>query len=276
MEIRYAIGQQETKLMDTASLRAHFLIQSLMLPNKLTLVYTHYDRMIVGGVVPVDEIISLTNPHELRANYFLERREMGVINVGGAGFVMAGDKKFELNKLDGLYIGKGTEEVQFGSLDSKHPAFFYILSAPAHQTYPISLCTAANAAPVSMGAQQTSNKRTIYKYIHQQGIQSCQLVMGLTILEEGNVWNSMPPHTHSRRMEVYFYFDVPDTARVMHFLGTSEETRHVVVANNEAVLSPPWSTHFGCGTMHYGFIWGMAGENLAYTDMDPITMDVLK
>ncbi|MBX9734093.1 MAG: 5-dehydro-4-deoxy-D-glucuronate isomerase [Chitinophagaceae bacterium] len=276
MEIRYAIGQQETKLMDTASLRAHFLIQSLMLPNKLTLVYTHYDRMIVGGVVPVNEIISLTNPHELRANYFLERREMGVINVGGAGFVIAGKEKFVLNKLDGLYIGKGTEEVQFGSLDSTHPALFYILSAPAHQTYPISLCTAANAAPVSMGAQQTSNKRTIYKYIHQQGIQSCQLVMGLTILEEGNVWNSMPPHTHSRRMEVYFYFDVTDTARVMHFLGTSEETRHIVVANNEAVLSPPWSTHFGCGTMHYGFIWGMAGENLAYTDMDPITMDVLK
>lgn len=276
MEIRYAIGQQETKMMDTASLRAHYLIDSLMVPNKLTLTYTHYDRMIVGGAAPVDEIVDLTNPAELKANYFLERREMGVINVGGSGFIIAGEKKIELHTLDGLYIGKGTEKVQFGSLDKHNPPLFYILSAPAHHSYDTILCTAANAVPVTLGSQQSSNKRTIYKYIHQQGIQSCQLVMGLTILEEGSVWNSMPPHTHSRRMEVYFYFDVPDTARVMHFMGSPEETRHIVVANNEAVLSPPWSTHFGCGTMNYGFIWGMAGENLAYTDMDPITMDVLK
>jgi 4-deoxy-L-threo-5-hexosulose-uronate ketol-isomerase len=276
MESRFAIGEKETKLMDTAQLREQFLVTELMQLGKLCLVYTHYDRMIIGGAVPTSESIHLNNPAELRAAYFLERREMGVINVGGKGKIIVDEKVYELDKLDGLYIGKGVKEVQFISINENVPAIFYLLSTPAHHSYSTSLCTASQATPVKMGAQQTSNQRTIYKYIHQQGIQSCQLVMGLTILEEGNVWNSIPPHTHSRRMEVYFYFDLAATARVMHFMGTPEETRHVVVANNEAVISPPWSTHFGCGMMNYGFIWGMAGENLEYTDMDPIPIDLLK
>jgi len=276
MENRFAIGKKETKLMDTAQLREHFLVTGLMQLGKLSLVYTHYDRMIIGGVIPTKEAIHLDNPAELRAAYFLERREMGVINVGGKGKIIADEKVYDLDKLTGLYIGKSVKHVQFISINENDPALFYILSAPAHHIYPTSLCTASEATPVKMGTQQTSNERTIYKYIHQQGIQSCQLVMGLTILEDGNVWNSIPPHTHSRRMEVYFYFDLAATARVMHFMGTPEETRHIVVTNNEAVISPPWSTHFGCGMMNYGFIWGMAGENLEYTDMDPITIESLK
>jgi 4-deoxy-L-threo-5-hexosulose-uronate ketol-isomerase len=262
--------------MDTAQLREHFLVSGLMQLDKLSLVYTHYDRMIIGGVVPVKEAIHLDNPAELRAAYFLERREMGIINVGGKGKIIADEIVYELDKLAGLYIGKSVKDVQFISINENDPALFYMLSAPAHHVYPTSLCTAAQATPVKMGAQQTSNERTIYKYIHQAGIQSCQLVMGLTILEEGNVWNSIPPHTHCRRMEVYFYFDVAASSRVMHFMGTPTETRHIVVANNEAVISPPWSTHFGCGMRNYGFIWGMAGENLEYTDMDPIPIDLLK
>lgn len=254
--------------MDTQQLRHNFLIQNLMVAGSLQLVYTHYDRMIVGGAVPDGKPLSLPNPGELRANYFLERREMGIINVGGSGTVLADGVSYTLQKLDGMYLGKGTQAVQFESDDAADPAVFYLLSNPAHAVYPNAVCTRQQAAPVELGAPETSNKRTVYKYIHLEGLQSCQLVMGLTVLASGSVWNSIPPHTHTRRMEVYFYFDLPAEQRIFHFMGQPNETRHVAMANHEAVISPPWSTHFGCGTTNYGFIWGMCGENLVYTDMD--------
>jgi len=269
MKTRFTHSPEETAQMDTGQLRTHFHLPAIFQPEQLQLVYSHYDRMIIGGVMPLRKKITLTNPAELRASFFLERREMGIINVGGEGIIEAGGKSYTLRKLDCLYLGKGTDAVTFKSSSAKNPALFYLLSAPAHHAYPAKLLTKEKAAPVQMGDTATSNKRTIYKYIHLNGIRSCQLVMGLTILEPGSVWNSVPPHTHTRRMEVYFYFDVPEQHRVFHFMGQPQQSRHIVVANNEAVISPPWSMHFGCGTSNYGFIWGMAGENQEFTDMDP-------
>lgn len=276
MEIRFAISANEAKQFTTEQLRENFLLSPLMVDNKVQLIYTHYDRMIVGGAKPINQAISLPNHPELKADYFLERRELGIIDVGGAGKVTADGQTFEMEKQDCLYIGKGTREVSFESVDEKTPAVFYLLSAPAHANYPITKYTKEDAAPVSLGAIETSNKRTIYKYIHRNGIQSCQLVMGLTVLENGSVWNSVPPHTHTRRMEVYFYFDLPGEQRLFHFMGEPQQTRHLVVANYDAVVSPPWSTHFGCGTSNYGFIWGMAGENLDYDDMDKCAVSELR
>ena len=276
MEIRFAVGPEETKGMDTQKLIDNFLIKNLMVADKLKLVYSHYDRLIIGGAVPATKAITLGNHPELRADYFLERREMGIINVGGKGTVTADGKKFNLEKMSCVYLGKGTKKVSFASASKKSPAIFYILSAPAHATYPNALYTKEQASPVELGASETSNKRTVYKYIHLDGIKSCQLVMGLTILSEGSVWNSVPPHTHTRRMEAYFYFDLPQDQRMFHFMGNPSESRHLVMENNEAVISAPWSTHFGCGTANYGFIWGMAGENLVYSDMDPAPVNTIK
>lgn len=276
MAIRFAISQNETKQFDTEQLRDNFLVSPLMQDDTVQLVYTHYDRVIIGGAKPVNKSVSLPNHPELRADYFLERRELGIINVGGAGKVKLDSQSFELNKLDCVYAGKGTKEVSFSSENAGDPAIFYLLSAPAHATYPNTKFTKEQAAPVSLGAADTSNKRTVYKYIHLDGIRSCQLVMGLTVLEAGSVWNSVPPHTHTRRMEVYFYFDLGEQHRIFHFMGEPQQTRHIAMANHEAVISPPWSTHFGCGTSNYGFIWGMAGENLVYTDMDPAPVHELK
>jgi 4-deoxy-L-threo-5-hexosulose-uronate ketol-isomerase len=270
MQIRFESSPKEMSEMNTQQQRENFLIQNLMVPGNISLTYTHYDRMIVGGVVPEATAISLPNEDELKANFFLERREMGIINVGGNGTVTADGVTYELEKLECAYMGKGTLEVSFSSSDVNDPAMFYILSVPAHHTYPNRKMTKDEAQPINMGETSTSNKRTIYKYIHNDGIQSCQLVMGLTTLEEGSVWNSVPPHTHTRRMEAYFYFDLHEAQRVMHFMGRPQETRHLVMANNEAVISPPWSMHFGVGTANYGFIWGMAGENKEFTDMDPV------
>lgn len=269
MQIRFQNSPNETKKMTTAELRENFLIDKLMEEGKVNLVYSHYDRVIVGGAMPLSTTIELANHEELRADYFLQRREIGIINVGGKGSVTAGDKKYELNKLDALYISKGTEKVSFASDDAIAPAVFYLLSSPAHRDCETRLMKKEETSPVDLGTSETANKRRIYKYIHADGIQSCQLVMGLTILAEGSVWNTMPAHTHTRRMEAYFYFDVPDEHRVIHFMGEPKETRHLVMANHEAVVSPPWSIHAGCGTANYGFIWGMAGENYNYTDMDP-------
>lgn len=262
--------------MNTEQLRASFLVQQLMQDDQVKLVYAHYDRVIIGGVKPVSKTIALPNHEELKAKYFLERRELGIINVGGAGTVTAGGETYRMNKLDCLYLGKETQDVQFASTGKEEPAVFYLLSAPAHKKYPNTLMAKEQASPVQLGEAATSNKRTIYKYIHLDGIKSCQLVMGLTVLEPGSVWNSVPPHTHTRRTEVYFYFDVPEQQRVMHFMGERQETRHIIMQNHEAVISPPWSMHFGCGTSSYGFIWGMAGENQEFTDMDPAPLDVLK
>ena len=276
MEIRFQNSPLETSKMNTYELRSNFLIPELMQAGKMKLVYSHYDRMIVGGVVPTTNAIELPNEAELRANYFLERRELGIINVGGKGTVVADGVNYEIEKLECVYLGKGTQKVHFESKEASSPAQFYILSVPAHQTYPNTKMTKEQASPVNLGELATSNKRTIYKYIHNDGIQSCQLVMGLTTLEEGCVWNSVPPHTHTRRMEAYFYFDIHEAHRVMHFMGEPQETRHVVIGNNEAVLSAPWSMHFGVGTANYGFIWGMAGENKEFTDMDPVPIATIK
>lgn len=276
MKIRFAISPAEARQMNTEQLRENFLVEDFFINDQIKLSYTHYDRMIIGGIKPVNKTIELPNHPELRADYFLERRELGVINVGDEGIVIADGKEFSLRKMDCVYLGKGTQKVKFRSKTKKGAALFYMLSAPAHHKYPNKLMAKEKAAPVQLGARETSNKRTVYKYIHLDGIKSCQLVMGLTVLEPGSVWNSIPPHTHTRRMEVYFYFDLPAEHRIMHFMGEPQQTRHLVMANNEAVISPPWSTHYGCGTYNYGFIWGMAGENLVYTDMDPAPVHTLK
>ncbi|MCW3125091.1 MAG: 5-dehydro-4-deoxy-D-glucuronate isomerase [Bacteroidetes bacterium] len=254
--------------MTTAELRDNFLVQNLMTADALTLVYSHYDRVIVGGVKPLAKKVVLQNEAELRAEYFLERRELGIINIGGAGVVEADGVQYPLNKLDAAYLGRGTKNVSFSSLSKDEPACLYLMSAPAHHTYPNRKMTKEEATPLHLGDISTSNKRTLYKYIHLDGMQSCQLVMGLTVLENGSVWNSVPTHTHTRRSEVYFYFDLDAQQRAFHFMGEPQETRHIVMANHQAVISPPWSVHFGSGTSSYGFIWAMAGENQAFTDMD--------
>jgi len=232
--------------------------------------------MIVGAANPIDKQLELGNYPNLKAQYFLERREIGIINVAGDGEIIADGEKYAVNKPDCLYIGKGVKSVKFSSKDKANPAVFYILSCPAHTTYPTQLLTNAQAAKVNAGDASTANRRTINKYIHSEGIQSCQLVMGLTILSDGSVWNTMPAHVHDRRMEAYFYFDVPKGQRVFHYMGEGQETRHIVMDNYEAVVSPPWSIHSGSGTASYSFIWGMAGENLDYTDMDVFDIGDIK
>lgn len=276
MEIRFQNSPQETKMMNTEELRKNFLIESMMTDDEIKLVYSHYDRVIVGGAKPVNDVLNLEADAELRADYFLERRELGIINVGGNGIVEADGELYTLSKLDCLYLGKGVRLVSFGSEIVSDPALFYLLSAPAHQTHPVRKLTKEEASPSTIGDAATANRRTIYKYIHAEGIKSAQLVMGLTVLDKGSVWNTMPAHTHTRRMEAYFYFDVPHGQAVFHYMGQPQETRHLVLHNNTAVISPPWSIHAGCGTADYGFIWGMAGENYTYTDMDAVAIADLK
>lgn len=253
---------------NTEGLRANFLIDSVFEPDQVQAVYTHYDRVIVGGVLPVQAPVVLPTYDNLKSDYFLERRELGVINVGGAGSVTVDGTVYPLTKFDGLYVGKGSREVSFQSDEAANPARFFLMSAPAHAVYPTAKLAKEDANPTKLGAPETANERTIYKYIHANGLASCQLVMGLTVLEQGSVWNTMPAHVHDRRMETYLYFDVPAEHRVIHLMGPPDETRHIVVANHQAILSPPWSIHSGCGTASYSFIWGMAGENLDFADMD--------
>lgn len=276
MQVRFQHSPKEVSEMKTDELRSAFLITELMQNDAIQLIYSHYDRMIIGGAKPVHQKLFLDADKELRANYFLERREAGIINIGGEGRITAGDHVYNLKKLDCLYIGKGITKVWFESTNANQPAVFYLLSAPAHANYPVQFYNKQQAMPSTIGSIETSNERTIYKYIHANGIQSCQLVMGLTVLNTGSVWNTMPAHTHTRRMEAYFYFDIPEDQRVFHFMGEPAQTRHVVVANHQAVISPPWSIHSGCGTSNYAFIWGMAGENYSYTDMDPAPVTTLK
>jgi len=272
----HSVHPDDFKTYQTATIRDRFLLDGIVKPNQVNCVYTHYDRMIVGAANPVDRQLELENYPNLKADYFLQRREIGIINVAGSGQVIADGEVYTLNKLDCLYVGKGVKSVKFLSTDDNDPAVFYLLSCPAHTTYPTTLLTYTKAIKVNAGDASTANRRTINKYIHSEGIQSCQLVMGLTILNEGSVWNTMPAHVHDRRMEAYFYFDVPDGQRVFHYMGEGDETRHIVVSNYEAVASPPWSIHSGSGTASYSFIWGMAGENLDYTDMDILNIADLK
>lgn len=276
MQIRFEHSPKEVSGMNTTALREAFLTDNLMQDDTIQLLYTHYDRVIMGGAKPVGKRLTLGTHPELKADFFLQRRELGIINVGGAGRVWADGQTQELKKLDAYYIGKGVKEVIFESVDASEPALFYLLSAPAHAAHPLQYLPKEKALPTDMGSSETANARTVYKYIHAEGIQSCQLVMGLTILKTGSVWNTMPSHTHTRRMEAYFYFDVPANQRVFHFMGMPSETRHLLVANHQGIVSPPWSIHSGCGTSNYSFIWGMAGENYTYTDMDMVDIADLR
>jgi 4-deoxy-L-threo-5-hexosulose-uronate ketol-isomerase len=268
MQIYQAISQREAQGFNTQELRENFLIESIFRNNEIVMYYTHYDRVILGGAMPVYSTLDLQTDDNLKSDYFLERREIGIINVGGDGEITVDGETFSLSKLDALYIGKGSKSVTFKSNSADAPAQYFLLSAPAHQTYPTRKMSKEEASPVSLGSAETANERTIYKYIHRDGIQSCQVVMGLTVLKSGSIWNTMPAHVHDRRMEAYLYFDLDAAHRVFHLMGQPQETRHLVVANHQAILSPPWSIHSGAGTTNYSFIWAMAGENLDFTDMD--------
>ena len=258
---------QEVPLMDTQQLRDNFLVTDLFSSGQINATFTDLDRLVVGGVMPLQPI-DLPNHKETGRAFFLERRELGAINIGGPGIVHADGKSFALDRLDCVYLPMGTKSVRFESRDARNPAKYYFLSCPAHAAHPATMMKSADATPVNLGAQDTANKRTIYKFIHQGGIQSCQLVMGLTELAEGNVWNSFPPHTHWRRTEIYFYFDLGDKILV-HLMGEPERTKHLLIHNEQVALSPNWSIHCGCGQGNYKFIWGMAGENQTFDDMDP-------
>jgi 4-deoxy-L-threo-5-hexosulose-uronate ketol-isomerase len=275
METRNAVHPEHAILFDTAEMREHFLIENLFRPDEVKLVYSYFDRLIVGGICPVNPLKLTVDEKIIGASFLLERRELGVINVGGAGAVTVDGETHDLSTKDGLYVGMGAEKLEFSSADKNNPARFYLNCAPAHANYPTSIVTFSQAEPIEMGEMALSNKRTIRKYIHPDGVKSCQLVMGMTALETGSVWNTMPVHTHQRRMEAYFYFGLADDQVVFHFMGEPSETRHLVVRNEEAVLSPSWSIHSGAGTGAYTFIWGMVGENQTFTDMDAVPMNYL-
>ena len=255
--------------MTTEELRSTFLLDRLCEPGKIHLNYVELERAIVGFAAPVDAPIALAAEPELRAEYFLERREIGALNIGGTGTITVDGKSYELNHLDVLYIGRGNKNVTFASKEKNAPAIFYLLSYPAHAEYPVALVRKDDSSPMELGSLETSNKRTICKYIHLEGARSCQLVMGVTHLAEGSVWNSMPPHTHSRRSEIYMYFNLPEKERMFHMMGQPKETRHIVMRDKEIVVSPLWSIHAGVATHAYSFCWGMGGENQVYSDMDP-------
>lgn len=276
MRILHSVHADDFKNYDTSLIRERFLVDDMVSKDSINCVYTHYDRMIIGAAHPVTEQLELENYVNLKAQYFLERREVGIINVAGDGTIAADGQSFELKKFDCLYIGRGVKRVTFTSSNSDTPAIFYLLSAPAHTSFPTALMRLDEAAKVDAGSASIANLRTINKYIHADGIKSCQLVMGLTILQPGSVWNTMPAHTHDRRMEAYFYFDLPMGQKIVHFMGEGHETRHITMNNYEAVVSPPWSIHSGCGTASYSFIWGMAGENMDYTDMDMVSISDLR
>ena len=275
-ESRYAQSPKEVKQMDTAALRENFLIENVFEANQVNLTLSHFDRYIVGGAMPVDQKIALPNPGDLKATYFLERRELGIINVGGKAIVTADGEKYELDYKEALYIGKGTKEVFFESAEPGVAAKLYINSAPAHHAYPTKKVSKADAEIVELGTPETANHRIINKLLVNSVLPTCQLQMGMTELKSGSVWNTMPAHTHDRRMEAYFYFEVPQGQSVCHFMGEPQETRHIWMQNDQAVISPNWSIHSGAGTSNYTFIWGMAGENLDYGDMDHCAITELK
>ena len=274
-EFRYAHHPNDAKYYTTEKLREEFLINDLFQTGQIKLVYTMYDRLIVGGAMPTDKPLKLETIDELKAENFLDRREIGIINVGGKGKVTVDGTVYELNNKEALYIGKGNKEVTFENLDGEQ-AYFYINSAPAHHSYPTKKITKNEAEIVELGDSKYANRRTINKLIVNSVLETCQLQMGMTELHEGSVWNTMPSHTHTRRMEAYFYFDLEEGQTVSHFMGQPQETRHIFLKNNDAVISPEWSIHSGVGTSNYTFIWGMAGENMDYGDMDAVKTDELK
>ena len=267
-DLRYAVHPEDFKKYDTKRIRDEFLVENVMVDDQISLTYSSYDRYIVGGAVPVTKSLALDPIDELKAEFFLQRREMGIINVGGAGKVITETETYQLGYKDALYLGRGTQKVVFESDDAYKPAHFYINSAPAHKEYPSKRVTLGDANVLHLGSLKTSNERNINQLLIKEVVQTCQLQMGMTELNEGSVWNTMPAHTHNRRMEAYFYFAVPEGQAICHFMGQPDETRHIWMKNEEAVLSPSWSIHSAAGTSNYIFIWGMAGENLDYSDMD--------
>ena len=276
-ELRYAAHPEDAKSYDTARLRRDFLIENLFVDNEVNMVYSMYDRMIVGGAKPVGETLPLEAIDPLKAPHFTTRREIGIFNVGeGEGVVTVGDEQYELGYKDALYIGSGDREVTFASKDANHPAKFYFNSTTAHKSYPCRKVSKQEAVSVHMGSLEMSNERTINKMLVNQVLPTCQLQMGMTELNPGSVWNTMPAHTHSRRMEAYFYFEVPEDQAVCHFMGQPQETRHIWMKGDEAVLSPEWSIHSAAATHNYTFIWGMGGENLDYGDQDFYAITDLK
>ena len=266
----------ETSMLDTVGLRESFVLENLFGRGKLTTIYADMDRVIVGSAVPLDEALALTADEGMRAEFFCERRELGVINFGGAGRVTVDGADFELNKCDCLYVGRDSRDVIFSSADAKAPAEFYLISYPAHTSHPTMKATPAEATRVELGSKEECNERTICQYIHENGIKSCQLVMGFTEFKPGSIWNTMPCHTHLRRSEVYCYFDVPEGHAVLHMMGEPQETRPMWMRDRQAVLSPAWSIHTGCGTAAYRFVWAMGGENQAFTDMDKVEITELR
>ena len=280
MDTRYSVNPRDIKRYTTEELRNEFLLQNIFKADEVTAVYSHVDRMVTLGCMPVNEVVDLEKGmdiwHTFGTQFFLERREIGVFNVGGDGKIVADDETFDLTYTDCVYITKGTKKVTFQSNDPKNPAKFYMVSAPAHTSYKTTFIPMAKANKRPMGAMETANDRVINQFIHPDVLQTCQLSMGLTQLKPGSVWNSMPPHTHERRMEVYFYFEVPKDNVVFHMMGQAEETRHIVMHNEEAVISPSWSMHCGAGTSNYTFIWAMGGENQAFDDMDHIAITDMK
>ncbi|EME7210651.1 5-dehydro-4-deoxy-D-glucuronate isomerase [Enterococcus faecium] len=277
METRYTHSPEDIRHYSTEQLRKEFLVEKVFEPGKISLTYTHNDRMIFGGVTPTEKELEITLDKELGVDYFLERRELGVINIGGPGFIEIDGQKEEMKKQDGYYIGKETRHVVFSSQDAENPAKFYISSVPAHHKYPNVKISIDQVKPMETGEGLTLNERKIYQYIHPNVCESCQLQMGYTILEPGSAWNTMPCHTYERRMEAYVYFDYAnEDTRVFHMMGKLDETKHLVVDNEQAIISPSWSIHSGVGTSNYSFIWAMCGENITYTDMDMVQMDQLK
>ncbi|MGY3725082.1 4-deoxy-L-threo-5-hexulose uronate isomerase [Granulicatella balaenopterae] len=276
METRYTHSPEDIRHYSTDKLREEFLVEEVFVPGKIALTYTHNDRMIFGGVTPTTKELEIQLSTELGVDYFLERRELGVINIGGEGFIEIEGVKEPMKKQDGYYIGKGTKHVVFSSVNPENPAKFYISSVPAHHVYPNVKISIDSINPLEAGEPLTLNERKIYQYVHPNVCESCQLQMGYTILEPGSAWNTMPCHTHERRMEAYVYFDMQDDTTVFHMMGKPDETKHLVMQNEQACISPSWSIHSGVGTSNYSFIWAMCGENITYTDMDMVKMEDLK
>jgi 4-deoxy-L-threo-5-hexosulose-uronate ketol-isomerase len=275
-EIRYASHPEDAKAYDTKRLRKEFLVEKVFVKDKISLVYSDYDRFIIGGIMPVSTDLRLDTIDPLKSEYFTKRREIGIINTGGSALIFVDKERIELENKEALYIGKGNKEIVFSSRDKKNPAKLYLNSAPAHAEYPVKKVTLADAIVQEMGSHESSNHRKINKLLVNEVVETNQLQMGMTEFLKGSVWNTMPPHTHSRRMEAYFYFDVQEDQAVCHFMGQPQETRHIWMQNEQAVISPTWSLHAGAGTAKYTFIWGMAGENLDYGDMDMIKPSELK
>jgi 4-deoxy-L-threo-5-hexosulose-uronate ketol-isomerase len=276
VDLRYAAHPDDVKNYDTTRLRKEFLIENIFVPDEISFVYSMYDRFMVGGVMPVEGKIKLETANELKAECFLDRRELGIINIGGDAEIFSGNETFNLGFKEALYLGSGKRDVFFNSTDKNNPAKLYLNSAPAHRSYPSRKVTVADAEVVVLGTMESSNHRTLNKLLVNSIVETCQLQMGMTELKPGSVWNTMPVHTHSRRMEAYFYFELPAKQAICHFMGDPDETRHIWMKNEQAVLSPSWSIHSAAGTSNYTFIWGMAGENLDYGDMDVRQPDTLK